>query len=51
MSDKKITPSDLRAQARQLLAVGKMPSLERLLAAVFETRTKYVPLIKAARKS
>jgi hypothetical protein len=46
---KKITPSDLRAQAQQLVNSGRMPSLDELLKAVFEARRKYVPQILAAR--
>jgi hypothetical protein len=42
-ADKKITPSDLRAQAQQLIGSGRMPSLDNLLNAVAETRRKYVP--------
>jgi hypothetical protein len=47
---KKITPSDLRAQAEQLIASGRMPSLDEILKAVAETRSKYRPMILAARK-
>jgi hypothetical protein len=51
MKEKKITASDLRHQAEQLIASGKMPSMEQLLQAVTETRKKYVPLIIEARGS
>jgi len=47
---KKITPSDLRKQADELIAAGKMPSLDAVLQAVAETREKYVPLIVKARE-
>jgi hypothetical protein len=50
MTAKKITPSDLRNQAQQLLDSGRMPSLEEVLKAVSETRRKYRPMILAARK-
>ncbi len=46
---RKVTPSDLRRQAQELIATGRMPSLEELLTVVFEVRRKYVPQIKAAR--
>ncbi len=47
---KKITPSDFRKQADELIAAGKMPSLDAVLQAVAETREKYVPLIVKARE-
>lgn len=46
MAEKKITPSDLKAEAQRLIAAGKMPPLEHLLGAVAETREKYKPLIE-----
>jgi hypothetical protein len=49
MTEKKIAPADLRKQAQQMIAEGSMPSLEIVLAAVFETRRKFVPQILAAR--
>ncbi len=45
----KITPTDLRNQAEQLIRDGKMPTLEQLLAAVTETRQKYTTKILEAR--
>lgn len=48
-ANRKITPSELRKQAQQLIDSGRMPSLEQVLAAVAETRTKFLPLIAAAR--
>lgn len=50
MSDKKISVSDLRRQAAQLVASGKIPSLDTVLQAVAETRAKFVPKILKARK-
>jgi len=47
---KKITPSDLRKEAAELIAAGKMPSLDTVLTAVASTREKYVPKILKARK-
>jgi len=47
---KKITASDLRKQADELIAAGKMPSLGTVLQAVAETRKKFVPKILKARK-
>ena len=46
----KITPSDLRREAEALIASGRMPSVDELLKAVFETRQTYAPLILAARR-
>jgi hypothetical protein len=37
----KITPTDLRNRAEQLVRDGKMPTLQQLLAAVADTRQKY----------
>ena len=47
---KKITPSDLRKRADELIETGKMPPLEAVLQAVAETRKKFVPQILKARK-
>jgi hypothetical protein len=47
---KKIKASDLRKQAAELIAAGKMPSLDEVLKAVSETRQKYVPQILKARE-
>ena len=44
----KITPSDLRRQAEALIAAGRMPSLDTLLAAVGEARANYRASILAA---
>jgi hypothetical protein len=46
----KITPSDLKAHADVLIALGKMPTLEKLLEAVSSVREVYKPKIEAARK-
>jgi hypothetical protein len=46
----KITPSDLRAQAEELIRLGNMPKLEDLLDAVGEMRSKYKSKIEAAQK-
>jgi hypothetical protein len=48
--EKKITPSDLRKQADELIASGNMPSLDEVMKAVAETREKFVPLILKARE-
>lgn len=48
---KKITVSDLRKQAEQLLRDGKMPRLEHELAAVTEAREKYAVKILEARQN
>jgi len=41
--------SDLRKQADELIAAGKMPSLDAVLSAVAEIRAEYRPKILAAR--
>lgn len=46
MAEKKITPSDLKAEAQRLIAAGKMPPLEHVLGAVAEARTKYKPQLE-----
>jgi hypothetical protein len=46
---KKITPSDLRAEAQRLIDAGKMPTLDELLEAVAFARQKYASKIKEAR--
>ena len=45
-STKKLTPSDLSAQAQQVIDSGRMPSLQSVLNAVAETREKYAPLLR-----
>jgi len=47
----KISPSDLRKQAQDLIRTGKMPSLDELLKAVAETRKGYAEIILEARKT
>ena len=47
---KKITSSDLRKRADELIAAGKMPSLDTVLQAVAETRKKFVRKILKARE-
>jgi hypothetical protein len=47
----KITPSDLKKQAEELHAAGKLPSLEDVLQAVAGVREKYQGQILEARKS
>jgi hypothetical protein len=47
---KKITPSDLRAQAHNLIDSGRMASRGEVLKAISEARRKYVPQILAARE-
>ena len=50
MKQTKLTPSDLQRQAEELIASGKMPSLETLLAAIAETREEFLPRIIEARR-
>jgi hypothetical protein len=49
-TSKRIKPSDLRAQAEKLIAKGMMPSLDSVLDAVGQIRTKYQPKILEARR-
>lgn len=49
--EKLIKPSDLREQAKALIAAGKMPDLDTLLQTIADTRAKYLPLIAAARRA
>jgi len=45
-----IKPSDLEAEAERLIAEGKMPSLEEVLAALEEARNIYRDKILEARR-
>ena len=49
--DKKFSPSDFQAEAQQLLAAGKMPSIEQILKTVDEAREKYRDKILKSRKT
>lgn len=42
--------ADLQKRAEELIASGKMPTLEALLAAIAEARAEYLTLIAAARR-
>jgi len=46
----KLGPSDFAAEIERLKAAGQMPSLERLLEVLGETRAEYAPKILAARR-
>jgi UV DNA damage repair endonuclease len=46
----KVSVSDLRAHAQVLVAMGLMPSLEKLLSVVAETRKKYQERINTTRQ-
>jgi hypothetical protein len=48
--EKKLGPTEFKAEAERLHAAGKMPKLEDLLAAVADSRTEYAPKILEARK-
>jgi hypothetical protein len=50
MSEPKIGPTDFQREVEKLQREGRMPSLERLLEVIGETRKEYVPKILAARK-
>ena len=43
-------PSDLKAEAEELIAAGEMPSFEELMEVIKSVRAEYAPKIKAARK-
>jgi hypothetical protein len=47
----KISPTNLRKQAEQLIRDGRMPTLEQLLAAIADTRQKYATKILEARRA
>ena len=51
MSEPKLGPSDFQKEVERLKAAGQMPSLERLLEVIAETRAEYREKILAARKS
>jgi hypothetical protein len=50
MSEKKVGPTQFRAEVERLKAEGRMPSLEAVLQAVAETRAEYRDKILAARR-
>ncbi len=50
MSEKKVGPSEFRAEAERLHVAGKLPSLEDLLATLEEVRKEYAQQILDARK-
>ncbi len=51
MSEPKVGPSDFQKEVERLKAAGQMPSLERLLEVIAETRAEYRERILAARRS
>jgi hypothetical protein len=50
MSEPKLGPSDFQKEVERLIAAGQMPSLERLLEVIAETRAEYRAKILAARR-
>lgn len=48
--EKKIGPTEFKAEAERLHAAGKLPKLEDLLDIVSEIRSEYAPKILKARK-
>jgi hypothetical protein len=48
---RKIKPSDLRRRAQELLRTKTMPSLDSLLEAIAEARTKYTRHAKQAKSA
>ncbi len=51
LTERKLGPTQLKAEIERLQAAGRMPSLEQVLAAVGEVRTEYRPKILAARRT
>jgi hypothetical protein len=45
-----LSPEAMRRALGKLVEEGKLPSLEELCAAVLETRKKYAPRIRRARR-
>jgi hypothetical protein len=50
MSEPKLGPNDFQKEVERLKAAGQMPSLERLLEVIAETRAEYREKVLAARK-
>lgn len=50
LSEGKIGPSDLRAEAERMLRDGTMPSLNDVLSAVAGSRRQFADKIKKARE-
>lgn len=50
MAQKKMGPTEMKAEVERLHAAGKLPKLEDLLHTVAGVRSEYAPKILAARK-
>jgi hypothetical protein len=50
MAEKKMGPSEFKAEVERLRAAGKLPSLGEVLDAVAVARKKFAPKIQEARK-
>jgi hypothetical protein len=50
MSEKKIGPTQFKAEVEKLQQEGRFPSLEELLEAIASTRAEYRERILAARR-
>lgn len=50
MSEQKMGPTEMLAEVQRLRVAGKLPTLERLLEVIAETRAVFRPKILAARK-
>ena len=50
MPEKKITPTDLRNTARELIRTKKMPTVDEFVAAMLKARETYVPALKKIRE-
>jgi hypothetical protein len=50
MREQKMGPTEMLAEVERLKAAGKLPTLERLLEVVAETRAEFRPKILATRK-
>jgi hypothetical protein len=50
MSEQKITPSDLRKLAQQLIREGNMPTPEQFAKVMGESRDEYLPKLDRLRE-
>jgi hypothetical protein len=48
--NKKMGPTEMKAEVERLQAAGKMPSLEDLLAVIGDVRSEYAPQILKSRQ-
>lgn len=50
MSERKVGPTEFKAEAERLHAAGKLPTLDELLSSVAGVRKEYAPKILKARE-